>query len=84
MQGIPFKFVEQHFKPNIQMVILQVADRSWPVKISSSPCYRLAKLTSGWIEFARENFLREGDICVYELDTVSNGLLKVSISRSDH
>ncbi|XWS33686.1 hypothetical protein CRYUN_Cryun22dG0104200 [Craigia yunnanensis] len=82
--GIPFRFVEQYFKPNIQMLILQVADRSWPVKITSNPYYRLAKLTSGWIEFARENFLREGDICVYELDTVSNGLLKVSISRSDH
>ncbi|XVE82718.1 hypothetical protein DITRI_Ditri16bG0028500 [Diplodiscus trichospermus] len=82
--GIPFRFAEQYLKPNTEMVILKVADRSWPVKITSDPCYCLAKLTSGWIEFARENSLREGDICLYELDTANNGLLKVSISRSSH
>ncbi|XVF59518.1 hypothetical protein PTKIN_Ptkin07bG0282300 [Pterospermum kingtungense] len=82
--GIPFGFVEQHFKPNIEMLKLQVADRSWPVKITRDSCHRRAKLTSGWIAFARENFLRVGDICVYELDTVSNVMLKVSISRYFH
>ncbi|XVF17772.1 hypothetical protein REPUB_Repub10bG0152300 [Reevesia pubescens] len=81
---IPFRFVEQYFEPNIQKVILQVADKSWPVKITSNLRYRIAKLTSGWIEFARENFLKEGDICAYEVDTVSNHLLKVSISKCGH
>ncbi|MBA0770146.1 hypothetical protein Gotri_018818 [Gossypium trilobum] len=78
---IPFRFVEQYFEPNVQKLILQVADRTWPVEITSNPRIRIAKLTSGWIKFARENSLREGDICVYELDTVNNNLLKVSISK---
>ncbi|KAK8331909.1 hypothetical protein V6Z12_A10G105600 [Gossypium hirsutum] len=60
--GIPFGFVEQYLKPNMEAVILKVENRSWPVKIASNPQNRQARFTNGWIEFARENFLREGDI----------------------
>ncbi|KAH1047706.1 hypothetical protein J1N35_038490 [Gossypium stocksii] len=81
--GIPFGFVEQYLKPNMETVILKVEDRSWPVKIASNPQNQQARFTNGWIEFARENFLREGDICVYELDAVNHGLLNVCISKSD-
>lgn len=83
MQGIPFGFVEQYLKPNMETVILKVEDRSWPVKITSNPQKRQARFSKGWMEFARENFLREGDVCVYELDAVNHGLLNVSISKSD-
>ncbi|TYH49057.1 hypothetical protein ES332_D10G110800v1 [Gossypium tomentosum] len=81
--GIPFGFVEQYLKPDMETVILKVEDRSWPVKIASNPQNRQARFTNGWIEFARENFLREGDICVYELDALNHGLLNVCISKSD-
>ncbi|GMJ08742.1 REPRODUCTIVE MERISTEM 39, REDUCED VERNALIZATION RESPONSE 1 [Hibiscus trionum] len=82
--GIPYAFVEQYLKADTKMVRLKVEDRWWPVKITSNHQHRQAKFTRGWIEFARDNLLRQGDICVYELDTVVHGLLKVSISRSCH
>ncbi|KAK8478059.1 hypothetical protein V6N13_024206 [Hibiscus sabdariffa] len=82
--GIPYAFVEQCLKADMEMVRLKVEDRWWPVKITSNRQHRQAKFTRGWIEFARDNTLRQGDICVYELDTVVHDLLKVSISRSCH
>ncbi|KAK8993079.1 hypothetical protein V6N11_049135 [Hibiscus sabdariffa] len=84
VQDIPYAFVEQCLKPDMEMVRLKVEDRWWPVKITSNRQRRQAKFTRGWIEFARDNTLRQGDVCVYELDTVVHDLLKVSISRSCH
>jgi hypothetical protein len=78
---VPLSFVERYFKHKSQIVMLQVADRSWPVKLIIRWSQRQAILSAGWARFARENSLQVGHVCAFEI--VKNGMLKVSISRSD-
>ncbi|XVF16196.1 hypothetical protein REPUB_Repub10bG0011100 [Reevesia pubescens] len=64
-----------------RMVTLQVAERSWPVKLIS---YGLRSCFSGgWRAFARENSLRADDICVFELINTSDAVLRVSIFKHE-
>ncbi|RQO89751.1 hypothetical protein POPTR_004G230100v4 [Populus trichocarpa] len=79
--SVPMSFVERYFKHKSQIVMLQVADRSWPVKLIIRWSQRQAILSAGWARFARENSLQVGHVCAFEI--VKNGMLKVSISRSD-
>ncbi|XVF16197.1 hypothetical protein REPUB_Repub10bG0011200 [Reevesia pubescens] len=64
-----------------RMVTLQVAERSWPVKLKSygSKCC----LTGGWSVFAKENSLRADDLCVFELINRSDAVLRVSIFKHE-
>ncbi|KAI5593108.1 hypothetical protein BDE02_04G196900 [Populus trichocarpa] len=78
--SVPMSFVERYFKHKSQIVMLQVADRSWPVKLIIRWSQRQAILSAGWARFARENSLQVGHVCAFEI--VKNGMLKVSISRS--
>ena len=50
-----------------QSVMLQVADKSWPVKLNVYPHKRTALLSGGWAAFAKENSLEVGDACNFEL-----------------
>ena len=65
--------------PKTRMVTLQVAERSWLVKLKSYPTR--CCLTSGWDIFAKENSLRADDICVFELIDMSDAVLRVSIFK---
>ncbi|XVF15620.1 hypothetical protein REPUB_Repub09cG0169900 [Reevesia pubescens] len=80
---VPFEFVKKHFKPETEYLALQVSDRFWSVRTLIYPRYRIAKLAAGWCKFARENSLKVGDVCVFELITSSDAKLNVSIFRSD-
>ncbi|KAG5229390.1 B3 domain-containing transcription factor [Salix suchowensis] len=77
---VPVSFVERYFKHINQFVMLQVEDRSWSVKLIPRSSQRVAVLSAGWARFARENSLKVGDVCVFEM--IKNGVLKVIISRS--
>ena len=84
VQGIPFEFIEKHLKPDTENVILQVADRLWVTKLSVNKLHRIAKLTSGWTEFAKENSLKVGDVCVFKMIASRDAaMLNVTISRID-
>ena len=49
------------------IVMLQVADRLWPVKLYSYLCAGAAyQFSSGWPAFVRENTLQLGDVCIFE------------------
>ncbi|XP_034891263.1 B3 domain-containing transcription factor VRN1 isoform X3 [Populus alba] len=78
--SVPMSFVERYFKHKSQTLMLQVADRSWPVKLIIRWTQRQAILSAGWARFARENSLQVGDVCAFEI--IKNGMLKVLISRS--
>ena len=59
---------------------LQISDgRQWPVRC----LYRggRAKLSQGWFEFAVENNLGEGDVCVFELLRMKEVVLQVTLFR---
>ncbi|KAJ6711208.1 TRANSCRIPTION FACTOR B3-DOMAIN FAMILY-RELATED [Salix purpurea] len=77
---VPMSFVERYFKHINQFVMLQVADRSWSVKLITRSSQRVAVLSAGWARFARDNSLKVGDVCVFEM--IKNGVLKVTISRN--
>ncbi|XVE67694.1 hypothetical protein DITRI_Ditri09bG0009100 [Diplodiscus trichospermus] len=62
MQHLPVAFTKRHILPETRLVTLQVAERSWPVKLLS---YRNRScLTSGWRVFAEENSLQADDVCL--------------------
>ncbi|KAJ6427819.1 hypothetical protein OIU84_023259 [Salix udensis] len=79
---VPMSFVERYFKHINQFVMLQVADRSWSVKLITRSSQRVAVLSAGWARFARENSLKVGNVCAFEM--IKNGVLKVIISRNGH
>ncbi|GAV89077.1 B3 domain-containing protein, partial [Cephalotus follicularis] len=64
-----------------QNVTLQIAERSWPVKLICYPKH--GKLSKGWLQFARENSLRLGDVCIFELIKRDEAVFKVFIIRGD-
>ncbi|GAV90717.1 B3 domain-containing protein, partial [Cephalotus follicularis] len=82
LQCLPRKFIRKLIKQIGELkVTLQVADRSWPVKLHLYPIYGRGKLGNGWSTFAQENFLRVGDMCVFEIIKRDDVVLKVSIFR---
>ena len=63
-------------------VKLQVVDRLWSVKLYIySRKYRSCVVFAGWSTFARENSLRVGDVCIFELTMTDNVVFKVHIFR---
>ncbi|KAF3972555.1 hypothetical protein CMV_003954 [Castanea mollissima] len=61
-------FIKEYAKGIARIVMLQVADRLWPVKLTSYLCAGAAyQFSSGWSAFVRENTLQVGDVCVFEL-----------------
>ena len=74
-------FTKDYTKGSILTVKLQVVDRLWPVKLyvyerSVGSSY---VVSVGWYAFARENTLRVGDVCVFELIMRDDVVLKVHI-----
>ncbi|KAI4295599.1 hypothetical protein L6164_035627 [Bauhinia variegata] len=77
---LPSCFAEKHLNGVSGFIKLQIADgRQWPVRC----LYRSgrAKLSQGWFEFALENNLGEGDVCVFELLVMKEVVLKVNAFR---
>ncbi|XP_022774254.1 B3 domain-containing transcription factor VRN1-like isoform X2 [Durio zibethinus] len=78
---LPAAFAKRYIMPETRMVTLQVAERSWPVRLKSYSSKSF--LTSGWTVFAKENSLREDDTCVFELINRSDAVLRVSIFKHE-
>ncbi|KAL5557168.1 hypothetical protein UlMin_039404 [Ulmus minor] len=68
-----------YLKEKIQTVSLRVGERSWPVvlKVFQHQCL----FCRGWAEFAKENSLCPGDVCVFVLIETDPVVLKVTIFR---
>lgn len=79
-QYLPSCFAEKHLNGVSGFIKLQTSDgRQWPVRC----LYRggRAKLSQGWFEFALDNNLGEGDVCVFELLKVKDVALQVTLFR---
>ncbi|KAM5580093.1 hypothetical protein ABKV19_009702 [Rosa sericea] len=77
---VPVNFARSFIKQEKQTVMLQVKDRSWPVSlISYKPC--ATSIGQGWAAFAKENCLREGDVCIFDLIEMNDIVLKGHIFR---
>uniref|UniRef100_A0A7N1A7H8 TF-B3 domain-containing protein n=1 Tax=Kalanchoe fedtschenkoi TaxID=63787 RepID=A0A7N1A7H8_KALFE len=80
---VPMPFIEAYFNLKIKDATLRTDDgRKWSVK------YRLARyrprsyFTSGWTQFVRDNGLKAGDVCLFELIRGAENAIKVVIFRA--
>ncbi|KAJ8451836.1 hypothetical protein Cgig2_007319 [Carnegiea gigantea] len=76
--NIPLEFVRSYLHRETRMFILQSASHeTWSVKCMIGDSH--VKLTKGWRNFARDNKLQVGDICIFELMKVTKTKFKVGI-----
>ena len=73
-------FTKKDTKGRVLTVMLQVADRLWPVKLYTYS-YSSNNFSAGWTAFVRENTLQVGDVCVFELIMKDHAVFKVYIFR---
>lgn len=79
-QRIPKQFSSAHIKGSSRKAMLWASDRFWPVKLLVYPLWS-SVLTTGWVDFVKENALREGDVCVFEMYGSNDVVLKVTFFR---
>ncbi|RVW57611.1 putative B3 domain-containing protein [Vitis vinifera] len=72
---IPKQFSSAHIKGSSRKAMLWASDRFWPVKLLVYPLWS-SVLTTGWVDFVKENALREGDVCVFEMYGSNDVVLK--------
>ncbi|KDP44972.1 hypothetical protein JCGZ_01472 [Jatropha curcas] len=64
---------------------LEVENKRWLVKvINYDQPHCQGKLSAGWWLFAKENYLQEGNVCIFELIDGETMLIKVKIVRHVH
>ncbi|XP_057991269.1 B3 domain-containing transcription factor VRN1 isoform X1 [Hevea brasiliensis] len=78
---VPQKFIS-NIKQSSEKVKLQVENRCWLVKLNFYPQIGKGNFTSGWSAFVRENSVRVGDVCIFELINRKSLLVKVTIFRN--
>lgn len=84
MQNLPKGSLQGYIKPGGQNVTLLVGDRSWRVNFIHYPHKSYTSVSAGWSKFARQNNVREGDACLFELLNNGSGgdmVMKVSVSK---
>ncbi|KAK9924144.1 hypothetical protein M0R45_032530 [Rubus argutus] len=77
---VPAIFSRRFIKQKKQTVMLQVKDRLSPVNLVPLKKCSLS-ICGGWVAFAKENCLRGGDVCIFELMEMNDIVLKVHIFR---
>jgi len=82
VQNIPVGFARQYIQENREMATLRYSDGSWLVKLLRTLRDHQACFSAGWTAFARENCLRVGDVCMFELIDSNDVVFQVSICRS--
>ncbi|KAK7860462.1 b3 domain-containing transcription factor vrn1 [Quercus suber] len=75
-------FTMDYTKGSTLTVKLEVVDRFWPVKLYIyEGKYSSCVVFAGWSAFARDNTLRVGDVCIFELNMRDDVVFKVHIFR---
>ncbi|KAK3445103.1 hypothetical protein EUGRSUZ_B02808 [Eucalyptus grandis] len=78
---VPGGILREHINGSMQTATLKYRDGSWPVKLLYYPQHGSGKLLAGWASFHRGTYLKEGDVCLFELVRIDNVELKVSNFR---
>ncbi|KAH8510797.1 hypothetical protein H0E87_008360 [Populus deltoides] len=80
--AVPTEFSKRHLSGVSEHIKLQVSDgRQWPLRLNKTQRARMI-ISRGWNEFKRENNLKEGDVCVFELIKNKKISLQVSMFRA--
>ncbi|XP_043814102.1 B3 domain-containing transcription factor VRN1 [Manihot esculenta] len=77
---VPLNIVAKSTTRRRNNAMLQVENKRWPVKLFKYPPNSM--IAEGWRSFATENFLKVGDVCIFELIANEAVLLKVTIFRN--
>ncbi|KAL2328601.1 hypothetical protein Fmac_022028 [Flemingia macrophylla] len=67
MQYLPKGALKSYRKPGEQYVTLLVGDSSWKVKLSNYRNRSCSYFTAKWPLFAKDNDLKEGDACLFQI-----------------
>ncbi|PPS08840.1 hypothetical protein GOBAR_AA11804 [Gossypium barbadense] len=81
---IPVEFVKRYLKKSGEMVLRVVDGRIWIVEYRRKASNKGGKAKFGsrsWGQFAKDNQLEVGDVCVFELMNENGNLLEVAIHR---
>ncbi|XP_043711769.1 B3 domain-containing transcription factor VRN1-like isoform X3 [Telopea speciosissima] len=78
--NFPKIFAKKYLNYGLHNVKVSVSDgRTWILRCSIKE--RKAMISAGWSKFVRDNKLKEGDCCVFELSKAKGMELKISIFR---
>lgn len=76
MQNIPTGFCKKYLPPGYYKFILENTEGGkW--EASSTPCNATIQLGDGWIGFARDNGVKIGDDCLFELESKSKTVVHI-------
>ncbi|OAY46056.1 hypothetical protein MANES_07G112902v8 [Manihot esculenta] len=64
---VPTSFIRAHMKCETHAVKLKVAEKTWRVNLYINLQNSASKLCGGFTLFLRENGLKKGDVCIFEL-----------------
>ncbi|KDP44973.1 hypothetical protein JCGZ_01473 [Jatropha curcas] len=80
---VPHDFLSE-MQQSKEKAKLQVGNRRWDVKLNlyANKMKHRGVLSAGWCQFARENSVQVGDVCVFELIDNQAVVMKVSIFRN--
>lgn len=79
-QQLKRDFLKSYIRKGEEVLILRIGAKTWPVKCSVNS--KRLSLSWGWREFAKDNALAVGDVCVFELVKPSKKLIHVVIFRA--
>lgn len=80
MQTVPTIFARNHLpQRNTKIILRNSEDKSWEMNYINNG--RNHKFSGGWRDFARDNKLKVGDICIFEL--VAKNEMRVHIFPVD-
>lgn len=65
---------------DVEVLILRRGGQTWLIKCSFQS--ERVKMGTGWQQFAKDNALAVGDVCVFEMIKPSKKLLEVTIYRA--
>ena len=68
-------------KDRVEVLIIRLGRRTWLVKFRVES--NRVKVGLGWQQFAEDNALAVGDVCVFELVEPSKKLLRVTIFKAE-
>lgn len=83
-QSLPKNFAVTHIKNQGDVVLTVPNGRSWSAKIRMTPprfANCVARICKGWYEFANDNNLEVGDVCIFKLLARAEISFEVSIVR---
>ncbi|KAL1824352.1 hypothetical protein ACET3Z_011130 [Daucus carota] len=77
---VPQEFANTHLEESPKELKIEVGDKTWSIGIVKDR--RSRRLTKGWCPFVRENGLKLGDVCVFQLTNAQDFTLKLTIFSS--